>query len=76
MANLCIMTFYSTHHVLKGEKVLLENGIDVKVIPMPREFSSNCGIALSLAWEDSKAASHAFINVGLQPEGIHQMKKE
>ena len=74
MTKLCLITFYSTHHVLKGEKVLLENGIDVSVIPMPREFSSNCGIALSLAWEDSKAASDVFSNIGLEPEGIHQME--
>ena len=74
MTKSCIITFYSTHHVLKGEKALLENGIDVSVIPMPREFNSNCGIALGLDWEDGEAASIVFDCIGLQVEGIHQME--
>ena len=36
---------------MKAEKLLNEFGIEVTPIPVPREFSSDCGIALRFLWE-------------------------
>lgn len=41
-----ILIFHSTHEVLKFEKILKINSISFEVIPTPREYSSDCGMAL------------------------------
>jgi len=70
--SFCLMTFYSTHHALKAEKVLKNNGLKVELIPVPREFSSNCGISLSLLWTDKDVAVVLLTNNGVQIEKIHR----
>lgn len=46
-----ILIFHSTHEVLKFEKILKKNDIKFEVIPTPREYSSDCGMALRLKEE-------------------------
>jgi hypothetical protein len=41
-----VVLFASTSHAIKGEKVLQEAGVPVKLIPTPRQLSSDCGLAL------------------------------
>ncbi|MDI6799828.1 MAG: DUF3343 domain-containing protein [Actinomycetota bacterium] len=50
-----IITFYSTHHALKAERILKEK-IEVVVVPVPRSISANCGIALKIAPESEEEA--------------------
>ncbi|MFH1231227.1 MAG: aminotransferase class V-fold PLP-dependent enzyme [Planctomycetota bacterium] len=70
--TLCIVTFYSTHHVLEAEKAIKNKGLEVKLIPTPREFSSNCGIAMSLLWENKEVAVEILTNKGIPIEKIHK----
>ena len=41
----CVFTFYSTHLALEFERVLKGKKIEVKLIPVPRQISSSCGLA-------------------------------
>ena len=45
----CVFLFESVHRVMKAEKVLKEEGIAVDLIPVPREISSECGMAVELS---------------------------
>ncbi len=47
----CILLFRSVHHVIKAEKLLKGKGIKVEIIPVPREISSDCGVAIELSVE-------------------------
>lgn len=38
----------STHFVISLEKILLENEIQCRIIPLPVEISANCGLAVKL----------------------------
>lgn len=42
----CLLVFLSVHQVMKAEKLLKGQGIKVDLIPMPREISSDCGVAI------------------------------
>ncbi len=42
----CVAVFHSIHRVLKAEKILKEAGLDVLLIPVPRELSAECGMAI------------------------------
>jgi hypothetical protein len=46
--NRLIVLFHSTRGVIRGEKICKQGGISCKVIPVPREFSSECGMALDI----------------------------
>lgn len=47
-----IITFQSTHHAMRAEKVLTEEGIKTKTIPTPRDITLSCGLAIRVAFED------------------------
>jgi hypothetical protein len=44
----CLIIFDSIHQVMKAEKLLKKEGLKIDLIPMPREVSSDCGIAIEL----------------------------
>ena len=44
----CLLVFESVHQVMKAEKLLKGQGIKIDLIPMPREISSDCGVAIEL----------------------------
>lgn len=45
MIDYYVATFYSTNYALKCEKILKQGSVNVKLIPVPRQVSSNCGLA-------------------------------
>ena len=47
----CVFLFESVHRVMRAEKALKEKGIEVDLIPVPREISSDCGVAVELSKE-------------------------
>jgi hypothetical protein len=48
-----VALFDSTSQVMRGEKVLGQAGLRVKMIPTPRQLSSNCGMALRFDREEA-----------------------
>lgn len=47
-----VILFHTTSSALRAEKVLQKQGLTVKLIPTPRELSSDCGIAMRFEWKD------------------------
>ena len=41
-----VILFYSTSAAIQVEKLLRKEGFTIKLIPLPRKFSSDCGICL------------------------------
>lgn len=55
-----VAILFSIHHVLKAEKLLLEKGLSHDVVPVPREISGDCGMALVFASSDLDAVRGIF----------------
>ena len=36
----------STHLIIKSEKILKENGIECRIIPLPSEVKATCGLSI------------------------------
>jgi hypothetical protein len=47
-----LLLFQSTHDVIQAEKVIRQQGIHRRVIPVPRSISSQCGMALEINPDD------------------------
>jgi len=52
----CVIILSSIHRVMKAEKLLKGRGLKVDLIPVPREISSDCGVALELPSEMGEEA--------------------
>ena len=44
--NYGVVLFDTTQAAIKAEKVLIQAGIKIKLIPVPRQISANCGISI------------------------------
>ncbi len=44
--NDLVAIFHSIHRVMKAEKVLKLEGADILLIPVPRQLTSDCGLAI------------------------------
>ena len=55
-----VFLFPSVSHVLKAERCLKERGIDHKLIPVPREVSSDCGVCLRVTADLQAAVTEAL----------------
>ena len=53
----CVLLFESVYQVMKAEKLLKGKGFTVDLIPVPREISSDCGVAIGLPWEEKSEGS-------------------
>jgi hypothetical protein len=51
-----VAILFSVHHVLKAEKLLLAQGVAHDVVPVPREISSDCGMAIAFAADGLETA--------------------
>jgi hypothetical protein len=56
MTTYAIVTFHTTHFSSKAKKVLEKSRIHFETIPVPREFSSDCGFCLKVLWKEKDAA--------------------
>ncbi|MGB9722945.1 MAG: DUF3343 domain-containing protein [Chloroflexia bacterium] len=60
----------SVSHALRAESLVRQAGIACKLIPTPRQLSSDCGTALRFAWEDRERVRTVVETAGLEYEGV------
>jgi hypothetical protein len=66
-----VVLFASTHFAIRAEKVAKENGLNVKLIPVPRRLGSDCGVCLRFSWEQKDRIEEALRQAGVQMESVH-----
>lgn len=49
MKQYYIISFHNTHHAIGAEKLLLNSKLPIQMIPVPKEISSGCGLALKIS---------------------------
>ena len=68
-----VLLVYSTSHAIRAEKVLNGAGIACKLIPVPRQLSSDCGVCVRVLRYDREAARQALQEAQVEIEGIHDI---
>ncbi len=79
-----IFLFESVHRVMKAEKLLKGKGVKIDLVPVPREISSDCGVAIELARDLEADALLILTENGISiadcyirdPRGRFEKKKE
>ena len=59
MAEYSVVLFHSTAHAIRAEKVLQQAGFKIKMIPTPRQLSSDCGMALRFDRADEERVARS-----------------
>lgn len=65
----------STHLIIKSEKLLKENGIECRIIPLPSEVKATCGLSIKTELENKNRANELFKSNGIELEKYSVIKK-
>ena len=72
MSEFGVALFYTTSSALGAEKLLAGAGLVVKLIPTPRQFSSDCGISLRFLWDRCHQVESLFEREQVEYEAIRR----
>ncbi len=67
-----VAIFHSIHRVLKAEKVLKQAEVDFLLIPVPRQLTSDCGLALRFSPETRADLLEILAATDLTPVELFQ----
>jgi hypothetical protein len=73
MSDYGVLLFHTTSGSLRAEKVLKEAGIGVKLIPVPRQFASDCGLAVRLEWARVEEAQSLLATARVEVAAAHRL---
>ncbi len=65
-----VVLFPSASDTLRADKVMKAHGIRYKLITVPRQLSSDCGVCLRIERQDAEATREALTGEGIRIEGI------
>jgi hypothetical protein len=74
MTNYGVALFHTTSAALRSEKVLQRAGLTVKLIPTPRQFSSDCGIALRFDWGEAARVQELLAAAGVEVDQMRALE--
>ncbi len=73
MSDYGVALFHNTSAVMRAEKILKKGGVTVKLIPTPREFSSDCGMAVRFDAQDMETVRVLLEQAHVEVAGIHNL---
>ena len=61
---------YSTSQAIKIEKLLADESIPSKMVPVPRQISSDCGVCLQIGQKDIVSVKDILSGSKIEIQGI------
>ncbi len=74
MSDYLYMIFKSMTHVLTAERAARKSGISCRMVPIPRNLSTDCGMCISVKAEDGGFFLSVVKQKGLTPEKVEEHK--
>lgn len=74
MSDHLYMIFKSMTHVLAAERAARKSGISCRMVPIPRNLSTDCGMCISVKAENGQAFLSVVEEKGLTPERVEEHK--
>ena len=70
----CLAIFHSVHRVMKAEKILNRQQLDILLIPVPRQLSADCGMAIRYPCRLHSKVQQALAEDGLPAAEVWLMR--
>lgn len=64
--------FFTSNHAFRAEKLLIRDGIVCKLVPVPRQFSSECGVCLRIDPALSARVEQGLIAARVEIDSIRE----
>ena len=74
MNPLGVILFHTSSAAIRAEKTLNRAGLATKLVPTPREISSDCGIALNFPGNESARVRTLLDAARVEIAGIHSLQ--
>jgi hypothetical protein len=71
-----ILIFRGTHQVMSAEKRLKGGGVAMRLIPVPRLLTSDCGLAIRIPLAERKRAREILAAARLLPQSVHLPRED
>lgn len=75
MNEMYIVSFNSTHHAIRLDKLLGELGIRATTLPTPREITASCGISIRFLVDDIEKIKNTLIENNIEYKGIYKITR-
>jgi len=67
-----VAIFHSIHRVMKAEKILKQAQMSILLIPVPRQLTSDCGLAIRFEASLRGEVEATLAAAGLEIQELHQ----
>lgn len=71
--NYSVVIFYSTSAAIRAESLAKKVNLKVKLIPVPRHLSSDCGICLQFNNEDKQSIKEILVERKIEYDDIYEI---
>jgi len=71
MSTYGVVLFHTNSAAMRAEKTLKKSALAIKLIPTPRDLSSDCGIALRFNWDQVEYVETLLDTARVEIAGIH-----
>jgi len=68
-----VILLHATSHALRAEKLIRKAGLSCRLIPVPRQFSSDCGVCLRLKQPDAEKAVKTLKDANIEIDNVHEL---
>ena len=75
MNEIYIVSFNSTNHAMRLDKLLIENSVKATTLPTPREITASCGISIRFLYQDIESVKNILIQNNIEYKGIYKITK-
>ncbi|MHB9035701.1 MAG: DUF3343 domain-containing protein [Armatimonadota bacterium] len=73
MSRYGVILFLTSSAAFRAECVLKEAGFECVLIPTPRAFSSDCGVAGRFDWSRADEVTQVVRQAGIEMDTVHPM---
>jgi hypothetical protein len=70
-----VVLFHTTSAVMRAERLLLKAGYSIKLVPTPRQFSTDCGIAVRFNWGDMEGVSATLEQAKIETDALRPLEQ-
>lgn len=75
MATSCYITFKTVHQAMQVEKILKSAGFSFRMVPVPRQISSDCGMGLKYECTDEGGIKETLNRYQVNVAGFHRLEE-
>jgi hypothetical protein len=68
-----VVLFYSMSGALRAEKLLKGDAVNIKLIPVPRQLSSDCGVCIRFERYDEDLVRQRLVEGKVEIQGIYEI---